>query len=98
MNAFLAQIPIRRATPVPTWRPMGAPPRLQLSEAVAPGEPTSHVRGVNLGITLRGVLAGLLLWEWRDTPVGGIAFEAAGGAAGVGLAFLLMDLLGARPV
>lgn len=97
MNAFLSQVPIRRQLSAPAWRPAQIIPRPQLSQSVEQGEPTGHVRGVNLGIALGGVLAGLLLWDVRDTAIGGIAFEAAGGAAGVGVAFLLMDLLGARP-
>lgn len=95
-SPFLSQIPIRRSMPAPPWRPSWAPSGTRLSQAVERGEPTSHMRGVHLGIGLGGVLVGIGLWQWRNTAVGGIAFQAAGGAAGVGLAFLLMDLLGAR--
>lgn len=97
MNAFMSQVPIRRSLPIPAWRPARVISRPRLSQSVEPGEPTGYVRSVNLGIAVGGVIAGIALWNVRDTPIGSIAFEAAGGAAGVGLAFLLMDLLGARP-
>jgi hypothetical protein len=75
-----------------------APRRAVLAQTqTQPASTNSRQWGVHLGITMGALLTGLLIWPYRNTPLGAVGVGAAGSTAGVGLAFLIMDLMGAGP-
>lgn len=62
------------------------------------GESSNDTRAAHFGIFIGGMAIGLVAWHWKDTAIGMLILGAAASAAGVGIAFFLMDVLGTRPV
>ena len=93
----LATIPYR-ASPEKPWKPWPRRSTTSLGQGeVTVGEPTSLQRYANIGIMSVGLLLAMVAWKHRDKFIGSIAYSAGVGTIGVGLAFLIFDMIGVKP-
>lgn len=64
---------------------------------ISVGEPTSLQRYANIGIMSVGLIIAMFAWNHRSKFFGSLAYSAGVGAVGVGMAFLVFDLMGVKP-
>jgi len=83
---------------IPVARPL--PIRMIGQLTPTPPKPPESVKipswGVNLIIIGSGVAIGVGAYPYRRKPVGDLLVHAGGGMAGIGLIFMILDLIGFR--